>query len=304
MDRKVAVQVQFDKDCSDVLKAAAKAGFESVSIGFGSYEGFAADGWEKKIRQLKEELSNLGLTCVMTHSPYYDLRISADVRYPAVDISMERCLEATAMLGAGIMAMHPRGYYPSGTHDSGDRRSYNLRGLMPDDPKGCFSLGIEDIELSFRYNLEYWKPLAERAVRLGCLIGVENLPVFPGWSMTFFSSDPDAQIMLIDGLGEGGCGVWDFGHAYLTDKGGTEPLKKVGNRIKGLHVHDNDLSSDQHLIPFLGSIDWHGQIDALKSTGFDGYITLELAYRCDDRIGKFMEDAYRAACRLNDMLRV
>ena len=57
MDRKVAVQVQFDKDCSAVLEAAAKAGFRYISIGFGSYEGFADDGWEEKMRQLKEELS-------------------------------------------------------------------------------------------------------------------------------------------------------------------------------------------------------------------------------------------------------
>lgn len=303
MDRKVAVQVQFDKDCSEVLKAAEKAGFRYISMGFGSYEGFACGGWEEKILRLRDELSKLGLTCVMTHSPYYDLRVSADIRYPRIDISTARCHEATAMLGAEIMAMHPRGCYPSGTHDGGSRESYNLRRLMPDDPKGCFSNGIEDKELSLRYNLEYWKPLAERAEQIGCLIGVENLPVFPGWSMTFFSDDPDHQSRLIDALGEGGCGVWDFGHAYLTNKCDTAPLKRVGSRIKGLHVHDNDLTSDQHLIPFLGSIDWDKQIKALKSTGFDGYITLELAYSCDEHIGEFMKDAYRAACRLDDMLR-
>ena len=302
MDKKTAVQVRFDGRLDDTLRAAAQAGFRYVSIGFGSYEGFARGDRKEEIAALAETLADLGLTCVMTHSPYYDLRISAEVTYPKIDISVARCLEASAMLGAPIMAIHPRGCYTSGTRDPGGKDSYNLRGLMPDDIDGCYSLGREDRERSLELNLAYWKPLAGRAKEIGCLIGVENLPVFPGWEMTFFSSDPDSQIRLIDGLGEGACGVWDFGHAYLTNKGDTGPLKKLGSRIKGLHVHDNDLTSDQHLIPFMGSMDWDAQMSALRQTGFDGYVTLELAYEGENDIVSFMKRAYEAGSRLCGML--
>ena len=303
MDRKIAVQIQFDKDCDKMLKTAAETGFRYVSIGFGSYEGFTDDGWKEKISELRKALAGYGLSCVMTHSPYYDLRISAEATYKDIDISICRCLEATAMLGAGIMAMHPRGFYASGARDTGDKKTYNLRRLMPDEIQGGFSCGVEDPDRSFEYNLIYWKPLCERAKELGCLVGAENLPVFPGWSMTFFSTDPDSQIKLIDSLGDGACGVWDFGHAYLTNKGDVSSMKKLGSRIKGLHVHDNDLTSDQHLIPFRGTMDWKDQIEALKTTGFDGFITLELAYACDENINGFLSGAYEAACRLDDMLR-
>ena len=303
MTRKIAVQIQFDKNCETMLRTAARVGFGAVSIGFGSYEGFIRDNWREKISALKDLLISLGLECVMTHAPYYDLRISAEITLPEIDLSISRCLEATAMLGAEIMAMHPRGCYVSGSRHKGDVQGWNLSGLMPGNPSGCFSNGVEDPEQSIALNIAYWKPFCEKAARFGCRVGVENLPHWPNWGMTFCSHDPDAQIRIIDGLGEGACGVWDFGHAFLTNKENVEPLGRLGDRIKGLHVHDNDGISDGHLIPFDGTVNWPEQMAALKSTGFDGYVMLELAYTCDEHIGDFLVRAYAAAGRLDDLLR-
>ena len=303
MGEKIAVQIQFDGDCETMLRAAAEAGFGHVSIGFGSYEGFVREDWREKIAALGENLCSLGLGCVMTHAPYYDLRISAEVTFPAVDLSVSRCLEATAMLGARIMAMHPRGCYVSGTRYEGSVKGWNLCGLMPDQPGGCFSDGREDPGRSVSLNIAYWKPFCEKAARLGCAVGVENLPRWPNWDMTFCSNDPDAQTAIIDGLGEGAAGVWDFGHAYLTNGGDTGPLKKLGSRIKGLHVHDNGGVNDDHLIPFDGTIDWREQMSALRAAGFDGFLTLELAYVCGEKIGSFLARAHSAAVRLDGMLR-
>ncbi len=303
MGRRTAVQIQFDKDCSAMLKAAAEAGFEHVSIGFGSYEGFVREGWQERIAALRDEIAVLGLTCVMTHAPYYDLRISADVTIPAIDLSVSRCIEATAMLGAEIMAIHPRGCYVSGSPYEGSVKGFNLSGLMTDRPGGCFSDGIEELSRSVELNVSYWKPFCERAAELGVLVGVENLPRWPNWNMTFCSNDPGAHAEIIDCLGEGACGVWDFGHAYLTNQGDVGPLKRLGSRIKGLHVHDNKGVDDNHFIPFDGSMNWQEQMGALKETGFDGYITLELAYTCDKDIGGFLSHAHSAAVRLDEILR-
>ncbi len=303
MKRKIAVQIQFDNDCETMLGTAAKVGFGAVSIGFGSYEGFVREDWREEIAALKDMLEAFRLEGVMTHAPYYDLRISADITLPEIDLSLSRCLEATAMLDAEIMAMHPRGYYAAGTRYEGSVKGWNLGGLMPENPGGCFSNGAEDPERSIALNIATWKPLCEKAARLGCRVGVENLPRWANWDMTFCSHDPDAQIRIIDGLGDGVCGVWDFGHAYLTAKGTVEPLLKLGSRIKGLHVHDNMGVNDDHFIPFDGTVDWEAQMAALKETGFDGYITLELAYTCDGQIGGFLARAYKAAVRLDELLR-
>ena len=206
------------------------------------------------------------------------------------------------MLGAEIMAMHPRGYYSSGARYEGDKSGLNLAGLMPEIPAACFSLGDEDLQRSVEFNIAYWRPLARRARELGCLIGVENLPVWPGWKMTFCSNDPDAQIAIIDGLGEGACGVWDFGHARLTNGDDVGPLRKLGGRVRGLHVHDNKGVSDDHAIPFEGTTDWPAEMEALRAAGYDGYIMLELAYTCDGHIADFLARAYSAAVRLDGLL--
>ena len=303
MEPKIAVQIQFDADSSAMLRSAAKAGFPAVSIGFGSFEGFVFDDWREKIVRLKEELASLGLLCVMTHAPYYDLRVSAEYVTPAIDLSIARCLEATALLGAEIMAMHPRGYYSAGSRYEGEKSGLNLAGLTPEIPAACFSCGVEDLARSVETNIAYWKPLAARARELGCLIGVENLPVWPGWGMTFCSNDPGAQIAIIDGLGEGACGVWDFGHANLANGDDPGPLRRLGRRVRGLHVHDNKGASDDHAIPFEGTIDWPAQMKELRAAGFEGYVMLELAYTYGGHIEAFLARAYRAAIRLDKLLR-
>ena len=53
----------------------------------------------------------------------------------------------------------------------------------------------------------------------------------------------------------------------------------VGNRIKCTHVHNNDAKEDQHYLPSQGNIDWNVVIKALKNTGYDGALTLEIIYQ-------------------------
>ena len=37
-------------------------------------------------------------------------------------------------------------------------------------------------------------------------------------------------------------------------------FNKFKNRIFAVHLHDNDQSDDQHLLPFDGTIDWNKTI--------------------------------------------
>ena len=43
------------------------------------------------------------------------------------------------------------------------------------------------------------------------------------------------------------------------------------------HVHDN-YHGDDHLLPFLGQIDWKTMTTILREAGYSGNITLELVY--------------------------
>ena len=292
MERKVALQIQHDNKWEQMLEISAKSGFRYVSMGFGSSKCFHNSDWETEIQKIRGKLDSLGLRCVMTHAPYYDLRISADFLDDAMETALLRCVQATAALGGEIMAIHPRGYY---------------RDDNPVPDNGFYGNGKEVPEQSYAYNIRNLRPLVDEAIRCGCRIGVENLPVFPGWAMTFCSHDPDIHKRLIDDLDPAGvCGVWDFGHAYLTHEDSAAVLSTFGNRICGTHVHDNDRSYDHHWTPMTGTIDWSKQMAALGGNHYKGYLTMELVYEHlyenEEALLTFVRTAYENCCALEEML--
>ena len=56
--------------------------------------------------------------------------------------------------------------------------------------------------------------------------------------------------------------------------------KQLGQYIKHVHFSDNRSSADDHMPLGVGNVKWKSAVDALKATGYDGTITLEVF--CDD----------------------
>lgn len=72
--------------------------------------------------------------------------------------------------------------------------------------------------------------------------------------------------------------VLDTGHANL-DAGVAEAYSIMGDRIRSLHVHDNDGKTDQHLFPLVaegGTIDWAKTMKLLRSRPDQYPLLLEL----------------------------
>lgn len=92
-------------------------------------------------------------------------------------------------------------------------------------------------------------------------------------------------------------------HAYFNDDFDFEIVK---NRIFAVHLHDNDKSDDQHLIPFDGTINWEKVISKLKECKYEGPVTLELCYRneyLNIPIEEFYKKGYEIGIKLNEMLK-
>lgn len=90
-------------------------------------------------------------------------------------------------------------------------------------------------------------------------------------------------------------------HAHFKDEFNFELVK---DKIFAVHLHDNDMSADQHLIPFDGTINWENIIHKLKESNYDGPITLELCYRneyLNMTIEEFYKKGYEIAQKLNKM---
>jgi sugar phosphate isomerase/epimerase len=68
----------------------------------------------------------------------------------------------------------------------------------------------------------------------------------------------------------------DFGHAFL---GGDVPdaIETSAEHLIATHVHDNHGRSDDHLVPYSGSIDWDAALVTMQKIGYDGTYLMELA---------------------------
>ena len=69
---------------------------------------------------------------------------------------------------------------------------------------------------------------------------------------------------------------FDFGHVncfaptdYKID------LSRYAEKIICVHIHDNNGQSDQHLIPFTGTVDYNYMMNELKKIGYSGPLTSE-----------------------------
>jgi sugar phosphate isomerase/epimerase len=134
---------------------------------------------------------------------------------------------------------------------------------------------------AIRRNREFFDPFVEEAAKLGVGVCLENCNDngAHGWngSSHWIGAEPDDMCELIDSFGSDHIGVcWDTGHAHIQGLDQWDALHVVGDRLKMLHVQDNDSRGDQHLLPFMGGIDWRRLMDALADIDYAGDFTYEV----------------------------
>ncbi len=84
-----------------------------------------------------------------------------------------------------------------------------------------------------------------------------------------------AIIAAAGGLGLAIC--LDTGHLSLLKRGQGEFIRQAGPLLKALHLHDNDGSGDQHLLPYgQGRIDWKDVFSALAEIRYAGLYNWEI----------------------------
>ena len=68
----------------------------------------------------------------------------------------------------------------------------------------------------------------------------------------------------------------DFGHAHM-DGDLVDAIETVSGHLVTTHVHDNRGRTDDHLVPFDGTIDWPSALTAIQKIGYDGTLVFEIA---------------------------
>ena len=101
---------------------------------------------------------------------------------------------------------------------------------------------------------------------------------------------------------------YDIGHSRAVSGRDHTLLRQYASRLTALHLHDNDGSDDQHLLPFDGDVDWNTFAEILPRTAYRGSLTLEAIepnWQDPDRISPegYLAEAFRRICRLEALIR-
>jgi sugar phosphate isomerase/epimerase len=112
--------------------------------------------------------------------------------------------------------------------------------------------------------------LQEKARPLGVTLALEVIPneLSRAETLTHFVEE------VIDASNVGIC--LDFGHAHM-DGDLVEAAEAVSEHLISTHVHDNRGRTDDHLVPFEGTIDWPAALTTVQKIGYEGTLLFEIA---------------------------
>jgi len=92
-----------------------------------------------------------------------------------------------------------------------------------------------------------------------------------------YMSNTASMLRLIDHVGSDALGMnFDPSHLFPMGDIPHTVIYQLGDRILHCHFSDNDAMTNVHWRPGKGKIDWKAVMRALKDTGFDGVISIEL----------------------------
>ncbi len=166
----------------------------------------------------------------------------------------DRVMQACAELGVRRIIYHP--VVPDGLRES-------------QNAEGCK-----------KANRDYISRVAERAGLLGLEIDIENMfntRYADGTGFWRYCSYPYELADLVDSIGMDNVKIClDVGHAHLMDEDISNTVAFYGSRLAALHIHDNEGTVDQHVMPFCGTIEWEQLMQALAENNYSGDFTYEI----------------------------
>jgi sugar phosphate isomerase/epimerase len=115
---------------------------------------------------------------------------------------------------------------------------------------------------------------ADEICRIAEAVGVRvALEVIPN----DISSAASLVSLIEDDLNAKHAGIClDFGHAHLMGDV-ADTIETAAEHVFATHVHDNRRRHDDHLVPYLGSINWDMALMTMQKIGYEGTYLMELA---------------------------
>ncbi|NUP98681.1 MAG: sugar phosphate isomerase/epimerase [Armatimonadetes bacterium] len=242
------VLYDYTTEIDRAVSRLAAAGFDAIDFnGCDMMKPWRGPLGDDCLNQLQAAGQRHGLPFTQAHGPmfnYWGEQAAEDLA------DTFRCLEWCGQLGIPWMVMHP------GTITGG--------------------YGPAHREQTLEANLAFFRQFVPVMETHGVGIAIENMADgFRAGRM--YGAVPAELVELCDALDHELFGLcWDTGHAFLQGLPQREAIGSLGQRLKVIHVQDNDGKMDHHLLPYHGKIDWQTVVDGLKEAGYRGNWTYEV----------------------------
>lgn len=203
---------------------------------------FMAGDWEYKANALREYAASLGADFVQAHSPGGNA-LSPTGQAELLEATV-RSVEVCGVLGVPCTVVHAG-------HGEGISREAMLQG-----------------------NRAFYEKLYPVMEKTGVMVLVENaVPDNRERDIALYTGEDLREFR--DFLGHPLIGTcWDVGHGNIKGAQYAD-IAALGDRLTAVHFNDNHGVLDEHLLPYMGTVNNDEVMTALLAIGFKGPLTLE-----------------------------
>lgn len=262
---------QTDFGDRDAIRMAAESGADAIDFDLcgcscekpnSPYTGTDAE-IEAYYRDLGCYVRQLGLEVGQTHGRMTVNRSTPEQDRVLLENARLDCL-ATRALGAPVCVMHGVMLKSQGGPDTPDQQ-------MRDEN---FRWYCDILKYAKQYGVKIAVETMGNVVEYGCCEFIARFDEFVANYERVCAVGDNAKYFTV---------CVDTGHAHRAVAYGQpsvgEIIRRLGDRVTVLHLNDNEGVTDQHKMPFNGSIDWEDVFNALDEIGYTGPYSMELLWR-------------------------
>lgn len=243
----------YDRYGDNMYEKLKEHGFSCIDYGMAdtteAYYSFDENEFKDYFIKQKKLAIKAGIEFSQIHGPW---------RWPPKDDSfedreerlekMKKSIKATSLLECKYLVIHP--IMPYGIEEAGTKQAFE----------------------TWKLNIIFMEKLLKEAKKYGVIICLENMPM-PEFSL----ATPSCILKMVNEINDDNFQIClDTGHvSVFNDLSLSYTIRELGDKIKVLHIHDNNGVYDEHLSPHKGIIDWKEFSKALEDIGYNGVISLE-----------------------------
>ena len=258
-----------DYSLADSLKMIKECGFDGVDFSLwyfcqGDNAPMYKENWREFIQDVRRMLDENGLCVPQAHAHWrHEGQVQEDFSYALPGEIFERNIEACRMLGCDKLVFHPiQHFFPLKNAEETRRKVIDanaawFKALTPAAEKFNVQLLVENM-FDYKHIQAPDAPAIPMSQGADILETVEKV------------NHPLVQICL------------DTGHANIAGADVPAMIRLYGKRLRALHLQDNygkiyPIYEDIHQFPGTCNLNWEEIFKALKETGCDASLNMELS---------------------------